>query len=94
MLPWSINGNPNDPVNLLVLTLGGSDIPLTLGNFSDYKTVDWFINDKSTGNKTNTYVLKPSDFNRFDIGIQFLTIEVETNNGIFYNRTIPFRVAE
>ena len=72
----------------------GTPVTVNLYNSSSYKneSIEWFINGVSKAVGTTSYIVSPSDFAGTDAGLHSLTIEVETLEGDFYNRTFAFQV--
>jgi len=87
ILPWTGIVNP-----ISISHTSGTSIIISLNNFHQYTHVEWHITRKDiTQINTVSFELKPSDFERIDIGTHSLTVEV-VKDGIPYNRTIPFQV--
>jgi len=84
---------PPEGVNLSDLKIkydGSDNITLTITGITG--PFEWFIdNVLQTGKTTGTFTLESSMFNRFDVGIRKLTVEVVIA-GVPYGLTIPFTV--
>ena len=87
ILSWTGINNP-----LVIPHTDGVSITITLDNFNEYSSIEWYIASKDIKH-TNiaSFELKSSYFKHTDVGTHSLTVEV-IMNGIPYNRTIQFLV--
>ena len=86
--------NPEDPLQLtpsgsIVINLAaGTNITLSLPD--GFANFEWFVNNVLVCS-SQTFVLSASDFDRFDAGINILTVNA-VKDGIPYGGSVPFTV--